>query len=180
VLYTPEGGTVQVESYREDERIIVSVRDTGRGIAEDMLDRVFDLFAQAERTQGGLGVGLTLSKRLVEAHAGRITARSEGLLGIMGHTTKAANSGELALALAEEFRPEVVILDIGMPQMDGYETARRLRALPWADATLLIALTGWEDASDQAKAKQSGFDAHVVKPGDLQVLARLISRERVR
>jgi CheY-like chemotaxis protein len=100
------------------------------------------------------------------------------LLGIMGHTTKAANSGESALALAEEFRPEVVILDIGMPQMDGYETARRLRALPWSDSTLLIALTGWEDARDQQKAKQSGFDAHVVKPGDLQVLTQLLAQGR--
>ena len=89
-------------------------------------------------------------------------------------------SATVALTLAEEFRPEVVILDIGMPQMDGYETACRLRALPWSESMLLIALTGWEDARDQEKAKQSGFDAHVVKPGDLRVLTRLIAQERVR
>lgn len=228
--YTPDGGLIEVEGSRENDRVLISVRDTGIGIAPEMLDRVFELFAQvdrsSQRSRGGLGIGLTLAQRLIHAHGGRIRVRSDGpgkgsefivelrasaapaivrpvltdnrlrrvsrkvlvvddnidsavtlsaLLDSFGHNTRVAHSGRSALDIAEIFRPDVVILDIGMPEMDGYETARELRALYGSQAIRLIALTGWVDAGDRARAEGTGFDAYVVKPSDLGTLVELIA-----
>jgi CheY-like chemotaxis protein/nitrogen-specific signal transduction histidine kinase len=228
--YTPDGGLIEVEGFKENDRVLISVRDTGIGIAPEMLDRVFELFAQvdrsSQRSRGGLGIGLTLAQRLIHAHGGRIRVRSDGpgkgsefivelrasaapaiarpvladnrfprvsrkvlvvddnidsavtlsaLLDSFGHNTRVAHSGRSALDIAEIFRPDVVILDIGMPEMDGYETARELRALYGSQAIRLIALTGWVDAGDRARAEGTGFDAYVVKPSDLGTLVELIA-----
>jgi PAS domain S-box-containing protein len=233
--YTPDGGSIEVEGQQQPGRISVTIRDTGIGIAPDMLEQVFELFSQVDRsshrTRGGLGIGLTLSKRLLHAHGGTISAHSEGLgkgsefvvelpasppppsvvaaaartagqhpqvkrkvliaddnvdaavsLSILlegvGHETRVAHDGVHALDLAEEFQPDVAILDLGMPGLDGYETARRLRERPWSQATLLIALTGWGADADRELTQRAGFDAHFVKPADLEALAQLILRAR--
>jgi PAS domain S-box-containing protein len=229
--YTPDGGLIEVAASRNNDRILVSVRDTGIGIAQEMLDRVFELFAQvdrsSQRSRGGLGIGLTLAQRLIKAQGGRIRVRSEGpekgsefvvelpasaapapvhaappnraapvsrkvlvvddntdsavtlaaLLGSFGHDTRSAHSGRSALDITETFRPDVVILDIGMPEMDGYETARQLRARYGSQAIRLIALTGWVDSGDRARAEGTGFDAYVVKPSDLGTLVQLIAHQ---
>lgn len=228
--YTPDGGLIEVEASRNNDRVLVSVRDTGIGIAQEMLDTVFELFAQvdrsSQRSRGGLGIGLTLAQRLIKAHGGRIRVRSDGpekgsefivelpvsaapapvhaappvdraaqvsrkvlvvddnidsavtlaaLLGSFGHDTRVAHSGRSALDITETFRPDVVILDIGMPEMDGYETARQLRARHGSRAIRLIALTGWVDSGDRGRAEGRGFDAYVVKPSDLGTLVQLIA-----
>lgn len=228
--YTPDGGSIEIEASRDNDLIVVSMRDTGIGIAPEMLDRVFELFAQvdrsSQRSRGGLGIGLTLAQRLIKAHGGRIRVRSDGpgkgsefivelrassapapvhpapavnrppqvsrkvlvvddnidsavtlsaLLDGFGHDTRVAHSGPAALDIAAIFRPDVVILDIGMPEMDGYETARQLRARYGSRAIRLIALTGWVDPGDRARAEGTGFDAYVVKPSDLGTLVELIA-----
>jgi PAS domain S-box-containing protein len=228
--YTPGGGNVRLELRREDTQAVVRIRDSGIGIPPHMLKFVFDLFAQVDRaydrTGGGLGVGLTVAKRLVEMHHGRIEAMSLGvntgsefvvrlpviadaqavqaprahdagarsvrrkvliaddnqdaaaslgmLLHVMGHETRLAHDGLEALEAAEVFRPDIVLLDIGMPQLNGYETARRLRARPWAASTVLIALTGWGQEADRRRARDAGFHHHVVKPLDPDVLAEML------
>jgi PAS domain S-box-containing protein len=232
--YTPRGGKVRLELRREETEAVVRIRDSGIGIPPHMLKFVFDLFAQVDRaydrTGGGLGVGLTVAKRLVEMHHGRIEAMSHGvntgsefvvrlpaiadaqavqppmahaappqsvhrkvliaddnqdaavslgmLLQMMGHETQVAHDGLEALEVAEVFRPDVVLLDIGMPQLNGYETARRLRARPWASSTVLIALTGWGQEADRRRAREAGFHHHVVKPLDPDVLAEMLEHTR--
>jgi PAS domain S-box-containing protein len=228
--YTPRGGKVRLELRREEAEAVVRIRDSGIGIPPHMLKFVFDLFAQVDRaydrTGGGLGVGLTVAKRLIEMHHGRIEATSGGvnsgsefvvrlpaianvqaaqapaaneapaqsvrrkvliaddnhdaavslgmLLHVMGHETRLAHDGLQALEVAEAFRPDIVLLDIGMPQLNGYDTARRLRARPWAAATVLIALTGWGQEADRRRAREAGFHHHVVKPLDPDVLAEML------
>lgn len=229
--YTPAGGRLQVEAVADAHEASIAVEDTGIGIPKDMLDRVFDMFAQVDRSQpssqAGLGIGLAISRRLAELHGGSLTALSEGeglgsrfvlklplvvepraeggergaaartvpqggrrvlvvddnvdaaqtlveLLSLQGHAVQAAHRGSTALELAERWRPEVVLLDIGMPEMDGYEVARRLKARPWAQDTLVVALTGWGQASDRGRTREGGFDHHLVKPVDPQEIERLI------
>jgi CheY-like chemotaxis protein len=200
------------------------------GIPRADLDRIFEMFAQVdtslERTHGGLGIGLTLSKSLVEMHEGRIEARSEGpgtgsefivhlpvligaqpssgiparsdapaatykilvvddgrdaadslalLLRLHGHETRTAHDGIDALEIAEAFRPDVVLLDIGMPRLNGYEACRRIRAAPWGKNMVLIAQTGWGQEEDRRLTEAAGFDAHLVKPVDYSRLLRLVS-----
>ena len=201
------------------------MRDTGIGIAPEMLPRVFEMFAQvdhrSDRSQGGLGIGLGLVKTLVEMHGGTITAHSDGpgtgqrvrrpaarprrprrpsgragagsargteaalprrrilvvddnvdaakslarlLTRLYGQEVRVAHDGPAALAAAGEFRPEVVLLDIGLPGMDGYEVARRLRERPEFEETLLVALTGWGQEADRERSRAAGFDHHLVKP----------------
>jgi PAS domain S-box-containing protein len=217
--YTPEGGRVWVSAAREGDRAAIRVRDDGTGISADMLPTVFDLFTQVDRTidraQGGLGIGLTLVRRLVEMHGGSVEARSDGagrgsefvvrlplasgeaapeppppstaagskvlrvlvvddnrdsadslamLLELLGHETRVANDGPGALRAAEEFGPEVVFLDIGLPGMDGYEVARRLRLDPHRRGLILAAMTGWGQEEDRRRSREAGFDQHLVKP----------------
>lgn len=209
----------------------VSVKDAGIGIAADHLPRIFDMFAQVdralERAQGGLGIGLTLVKRLVEMHGGRIEAQSDGpgqgsefivrlpvatkraaprpaagqeppaptsalrilivddnrdsadslamLLQFMGNETRTAYDGQAGVDCAEAFRPAVVLLDIGLPKLNGYEACRHLRGRPWGKDVVLIAVTGWGQEEDRRHSREAGFDHHMVKPVDPQELMRLLA-----
>jgi CheY-like chemotaxis protein len=228
VKFTPRGGSVDVEVIREGQEGVVRVSDTGIGIEPEMLSRVFELFAQAQqpmdRPVGGLGIGLALSRRLVEMHGGTIAAASEGhgrgaqftvrlpvemagtpkpppavpspdrsrsilivedsedtrealrlLLESLGHSVLEAADGRHGLALALHHRPEVVLIDLGLPELDGYEVARALRASPIGGTTLLIAVTGYGQAEDRRRSKEAGFDAHLVKPVSQSLLLTLIT-----
>jgi PAS domain S-box-containing protein len=219
-----EGGTKIWLSYQRDgNQVVVTVRDSGIGIPAPMLPKIFDMFTQVRREIGhsddGLGIGLALSKRLVEMHDGGIDVQSEGvgkgsefhvrlpvldvvpqpaakpdaaakksrvkkriliaddnpdileifqmMLEMRGHEVETAVNGFEVLRKADEFRPDVVALDIGMPKLDGFETARQLRLQPWARDTLLVAITGWGGDSYKKKSAESGFDAHLTKPIDV-------------
>jgi PAS domain S-box-containing protein len=234
VKYTPPGGRIRVRMYRENGDAIVSIIDTGVGIPASMLQRIFDLFVQVDRsyesTGGGLGIGLSLSRRLISMQGGSIEARSAGagqgsefsvrlpsvddphevqtlrtsaeastskarhrvliaddnqdaaqslamLIQMLGHETRAVHDGEAALQAAEEWHPHVVILDIGMPRLNGYLTVQRMSSRPWADTTRFIALTGWGQEGDRQKALEAGFHRHLIKPVDPEVLAELLATQ---
>jgi signal transduction histidine kinase/DNA-binding response OmpR family regulator len=236
--YTPEGGTIELSLTLRDGKAELSVRDNGMGIEPSLLPNVFELFEQGTRTldrgQGGLGVGLTLVRRLVELHNGGVEARSAGrgqgaefivslpclsevqpaqamaagvpsqakpgadgcrvlvvddnldaadtvamFLRTERHVVLTANDGAQALACAASFAPEVVLLDIGLPGLDGYAVARSLRQLPVTRDALLIALTGYGQQSDRAKAREAGFNRHLVKPADPHALAEAIVQWRM-
>jgi PAS domain S-box-containing protein len=231
VKYTPPAGRIEIGLRTENRHAVVSIRDNGMGIPPEMLEHIFEPFAPLdrsyERADGGLGIGLTLAKKLIEMHDGRIEARSAGrgkgteflirlpaiaaapvqrasaphkhsdavvscrvliaddnhdaavslsmLLQAMGHDTRVVHDGIEALEEAEVFRPDIVLLDIGMPRLDGYETARRLAAKPWAAATQIVAVTGWGQETDRQRAKDAGFHRHLVKPVDLDALREVMS-----
>jgi two-component system CheB/CheR fusion protein len=233
--YTDRGGEVRLSVVERDGEATVSVEDTGVGIAETMLPRIFDMFTQVDRpldrSQGGLGIGLTLVKRLVEMHGGVVEASSEGagrgsrfavripiatdaagdaageqaaapraegavarrvlvvddncdassslaaMLRLMGHDARTAVDGVEALTTAAAFRPDLVLLDIGMPRMNGYEVCRRIRLEPWGTKMRLVAVTGWGQEEDKRRAHDAGFDHHLTKPVDPAALARLLTAE---
>jgi signal transduction histidine kinase/ActR/RegA family two-component response regulator len=230
--YTDRGGHVHLVCKRDGDAVTVAVRDDGRGIPDELLPRVFDLFMQvdrgADRAQGGLGIGLTLVRSLVEMHGGRVHARSGGpglgsefvvrlplcadplpafadprtqlpeatgrqvlvvddnrdaaeslamLLRLLGMDVRVAYSGAEALAVLGHYEPEVVLLDIGMPGMDGHEVARRIREEPRFRGTTLIALTGWGQEEDRVRSRTAGFDHHLVKPADVTTLHALLNGE---
>jgi PAS domain S-box-containing protein len=228
VKFTPSGGSVDVDVWREGQEALLRVSDTGIGIGADMLPRVFELFAQAEqpmdRAVGGLGIGLTLSRRLVQLLGGSIVASSDGpgrgaqftvrlpvettgrpvtppaapgpersrrilivednedareslrlLLESLGHHVLEASDGQRGLALALHHQPEVVLIDLGLPELDGYEVARALRSSPAGKTAALIAVTGYGQADDRRRSKDAGFDAHLVKPVSQGVLASLLA-----
>jgi CheY-like chemotaxis protein len=233
--YTEEGGTVCLTAERAGDELVFRVRDTGIGIQPEMLPHVFDMFTQADRSldrsQGGLGIGLTLVRRLVELHGGRVEAHSAGpqqgsefvarlpfraeapapaangentspapaprfrvlvvddnvdsaesvalLLQTMGQVVQTAYDGATALEAVESFGPDVVLLDIGLPGMDGYEVARELRRRGLTDV-ILVALTGYGQQEDQARARAAGFDHHLVKPADVALLPELFASFRAR
>jgi CheY-like chemotaxis protein len=214
---------------QQDGDVSIRIVDNGVGITADMLPRIFEMFIQAdqslERSHGGLGIGLTLVKRLVELHGGSITASSDGrgrgskfvvrlpistkapaaiapkggvrstaprrilvvddnrdsarslglLLQLNGHQTQTAYDGLEALGAAENFRPEVVLLDIGLPEMNGYDVCRTLRECAWGKEITIIALTGWGHDDFRNKSNEAGFDAHLVKPVELSVLTGLLA-----
>ncbi|HEX4764184.1 MAG TPA: ATP-binding protein [Usitatibacter sp.] len=219
--YTDPGGQILLSAAREGEDAVVRVRDNGVGLAPESLEQIFDMFVQVDRTlersQAGLGVGLTLARRLVQLHEGSIEAHSDGagrgsefvvrlpltfvrmadspgtveparsgagrrvlladdnvdfatslgdLLSARGHEVRIAHDGAEALRAAEAFRPEVAFVDIGMPKVHGYEVARRMRASPGTARTLLVAVTGWGQENDRKRAREAGFDRHLVKPVD--------------
>jgi signal transduction histidine kinase len=229
VKYTVRGGTIRVSATATAARAKLMVADDGVGIPADMLPHIFDMFIQfpghRERSHGGLGIGLTLAKRLVEAHGGTIEARSEGpgrgsaftvtipllqnvdradtwgtlphvhrprpckvlvaddnadavemmrlMLTLHGHEVSVAADGVAAVALAKSIEPQIAFIDIGMPRMDGYEAARRIRdAL--RSRVVLVALTGWGQDEDKRLSSEAGFDHHLTKPPDPDVLERLI------
>jgi signal transduction histidine kinase/ActR/RegA family two-component response regulator len=227
--YTPPGGRVAVRVSAEDDTAVLTVADTGVGIAADVIERVFDLFVQAERpldrADGGLGIGLTLVKALVTLHGGSITAASDGpgrgatftvrlpsivppsndrvaartarapvgprrvlivednadaremlgtALSSAGHEVREAESGAAALDAAATFRPDVGLIDIGLPGVDGYEVARRLRATDGGKGMLLVALTGYGQPEDRRRASAAGFDAHLTKPVLPEQLAKVL------
>lgn len=230
--YTEEGGQIWLNARPEADQVVLTVRDTGVGIPAEMLPRVFEMFTQVDRTlgraQGGLGIGLTLVKRLVEMHGGTVEARSEGLgrgceflvrlplagsssglaalpstdptlevlalrrilvvddnrdaadsLGMLlrfqGAEVQVAYDGPSALSALTAFQPAIMLLDIGMPSMDGYEVARRVRQQAECKDVTIIALTGWGQDEDRRKSAAAGFDAHLVKPVDHTVLMRLLA-----
>jgi CheY-like chemotaxis protein len=228
--YTDPGGQIWLTAKTDGDRIIVSVRDNGIGLSAETLPKVFDLFMQAdrssERAQGGLGIGLTLVKNLVELHGGSISVRSAGknqgsefivslpriserrmttspvaskpidgrvqkrvlvvddnqdaaaslamLLKVLGMEVKVANDGPTALDLIATMQPHVVLLDIGMPGMDGFAVARRIREQAEFNATVLVALTGWGQAKDRERTREAGFNHHLVKPADIATLTSLL------
>jgi two-component system CheB/CheR fusion protein len=230
--YSDPGSEIGLTVTRSPTEVVISVTDNGAGISPEMLPRVFDLFAQEDKTldraQGGLGIGLSLVERIVRAHGGSVEAHSPGrgggsefivrlptlprqerapsqqsnqtpgkqgsrrilvvddngdgaesvamLLEHAGHAVRTANDGAEALAKAAEFRPDIVVLDIGLPDMDGYEVARRLRGRSETSKALLIAMTGYGQPEDLARAKAAGFDHHVIKPASQEKLINLVNR----
>jgi PAS domain S-box-containing protein len=231
IKYTPPGGTISVALEHDAADAVIRVRDSGVGIRADMTERIFDMFTQAEtsleRSQGGLGIGLTLARQLVEMHGGTLHAHSAGagqgsefvvrlplracstpavpaqregrgagptrplhilvaddsedaalslamLLELHGHEVRTVHDGAAAVAAVAESMPDVVLLDIGMPRMNGYEAARRIRSLPGGDVVRLVALTGWGQAEDRRRTHEAGFDAHVTKPVAFEELQRLL------
>ena len=227
--YTRRGGRVTVSAARRGDQVEVAVSDTGIGIPPDKLPAVFEMFTQLgqsiDRASGGLGIGLTLARRLAELHGGSIEAYSEGidhgatfvvrlplltsqavarsgttpaprgaqlrilivddnvdaaeslavLLELEGHAIRIAHTGHDALAVAAEQRPDLILLDIGLPGLDGYEVARRIRADGSGAQPRLVALTGWGAAEDRRKARDAGFDEHLVKPVEHAQLATVIA-----
>ena len=229
--YTNHGGQIWLTVKREGSDAVVSVRDNGIGIRGDNLSHVFDMFTQVDRSleqsQGGLGIGLTLVRRLVEMHDGSVEARSNGLdqgsefivrlpldilsplktspspaksptalsgcrilvvddnkdsacslamlLRVNGNDIRTAHDGLEAVDVAEIFHPEVVLLDIGLPKLNGYDVARRIRKQPWGQDATLVALTGWGRNEDRRLSQEAGFNFHIVKPVDLAALEDLLS-----
>ena len=239
VKYTDPGGHILLTVRPEGSDVVLRVRDTGIGIPADMLPRIFDVFVQAERrldrSQGGLGIGLTLVRRLVEMHGGSVTAHSDGpgqgsefvvhlpalpedrkeeflrkqaddkqvvaptarrrilvvddnvdaaeslavLLRLEGHEVRVAPDGPAALAAAQADPPEMVVLDLGMPGMDGFEVARRLRGQPGSDGVLLVALTGWAQEEDRRRCYEAGFDGHLPKPVEWDALRQFLAHPKL-
>jgi PAS domain S-box-containing protein len=230
--YTEPGGHIWLTAGARDDEVEITVRDTGVGIPADALPRIFDMFAQVddslERSQSGLGIGLTLVKRLVELHGGGVEARSEGaglgaeftvrlpraqspatrarlhapvappvqpvarrilvaddnrdaaeslgmLLRLMGNEVRTVHDGIKAVEEAATFRPDVILLDIGMPRLNGYDAARLIREQRWSNGTMIVALTGWGQDEDKRRAIEAGFDRHFTKPLDPAELQKLIS-----
>ena len=230
--YTAPGGEIYLVADREGDEAVIRVRDNGKGIEPELLPHIFELFVQGnrstDRAEGGLGVGLTLVRSLVELHGGRVEARSTGsgqgsefciwlpllpaveehisdeatgdeekakplrilvvddnvdsaemvsmLLEIEGHTVTVASSGLAAIEAALKQTPDVALVDIGMPGMDGYEVARRMRALPVLQHTALVAVTGYGQQEDIQKSRDAGFHDHLVKPIDMETLKQVLRK----
>jgi PAS domain S-box-containing protein len=229
--YTEPGGRIDLVVTRSESHVSVCIRDTGVGISPESIGRVFDLFAQIdsslERSQGGLGIGLMLVKRLVEMHGGSVIARSEGLgrgseftvrlpllpepastapssesrpaiaspprrvlvvddnidsaeslcklLELTGNEVHVAHDGVEAVETAERIHPDVVLLDLGLPRMNGYDVCRTIRKQPGGDRVLVISQTGWGQDEDRKRSQEAGFDHHLVKPIDATLLSPLLA-----
>jgi PAS domain S-box-containing protein len=234
--YTPDGGRLQVTALRDQNQVHVRVQDNGVGIAREMLPEVFEMFSQVgrnlDRAQGGLGIGLTLVRRLTEMHGGSVKAESLGtgtgstftvrlplararptmarrksnrdpmpiepakqglrvlvvddnldgadmlstLIEMHGHETELAYNGPEALEKLAAFEPQVVFLDIGLPGLDGYEVARRMRAQECGRRATLVSLTGWGSNDDKKRSREAGFDLHLTKPVNAVEIERLLKR----
>ena len=228
--YSDRGSHIWLNVERQGSEVVVAVKDSGIGIAVDQLPRIFDMFTQLDRSleksQSGLGIGLTLVKRLVEMHGGTIEARSEGLakgcefvvrlpvvigaskplkltndgeqsaksslrilivddnvdlvhvlsllLETIGNEIRVAHNGQEGVEMAEEFRPDVIVLDIGLPVLNGYEACRRIREQSWGKNVVLIASTGWGGTEDRRRSQEAGFDHHMVKPVDMQAMMKIL------
>lgn len=229
--YTEPGGRIWLTVERQGSDVVVSVTDTGIGIHADKLRTVFNLFSQVEgslsHSQGGLGIGLSLAKRLVEMHDGSVEAKSEGpgtgstftvrlpvlieasqphrrtareeaalksnlrilvvddnrdsadslgmMLRMLGNDTRTAYDGEESVAASAAFQPDVILLDIGLPKLNGYQACRRIREQPGGKGIVVIALTGWGQEDDVRRSHQAGFDHHMVKPVDPNALMKLLA-----
>jgi two-component system CheB/CheR fusion protein len=226
--FTPQGGNVKVSLQRSGESVVLRVRDSGVGIADDMGPHLFEPFSQApqsmDRTRGGLGLGLAMTKGLIELHDGTVTVASAGpgqgttatvtlpleatpppaaasapqaplrsrrvlvvddnrdaadtlrdALALSGHEVEVSYDGPSGVEHARKLRPEIVICDIGLPRMDGYEVARALRADQALRGIYLVALTGYGMPDDVEHATAAGFDLHVTKPSNLEKLCRIVS-----
>lgn len=232
--YSEPGGRIELTAELKNDQATIRVKDSGVGIPQHMLPQIFEMFTQVdqslERAQGGLGIGLTLVKRLVEMHGGSVSAASEGpgrgsefivrlpalesslpaprptttspppasapaekrkilvvddnrdaavtlamLLKVTGNETKLAHDGLAAIEAAEAFQPDVIILDIGLPKLNGYDAAKRIREQTWGREMVLIALTGWGQEEDRRRSREAGFNHHLVKPVDHAALVQLIN-----
>ena len=231
--YTNEGGHIWLSAQQEGDKAVLRVRDTGLGIAPAFLPHVFDLFTQAQRSsdrsQGGLGIGLTLAKRLVEMHGGTIGVSStlgqgsefvvslvvcppgamslktqpppteiakptgpalrvlvvddnvdaanvlKMLVEEAGHLVRMAHTGPTALAAALDYRPDVMLLDIGLPELDGFEVAKRIRQEPLLHDIVLVAMTGYRQAADRQRMQEAGFDHYLVKPADFEKVRQILA-----
>jgi CheY-like chemotaxis protein len=235
--FSSAGAPIRVQASADEHEIIVTITDVGIGIPSDMLERIFEPFVQVDRsgtgTHDGLGIGLTLVRRIVELHGGSVTAESDAAtpgsrlivrllrktpsaiekpqavverpaaeerklriliaddnrdaaqtLAIMlrfdGHDVRTAYDGLEALATGQVFQPELVFLDIGMPVLDGYQTASQIRERAWGQSVHLVALTGWSQETDRQKSVASGFADHIVKPADPDQLKAVIDRARAK
>jgi CheY-like chemotaxis protein len=231
--FSRDAGAIRLGAGRDGDHVVIRIVDSGIGITKDELPRVFDRFYQSQRCSarflGGLGIGLSLVRRLVELHGGTVEAHSEGsdrgsefvvrlpiitaapaadaaratdaklekatgtgkrvlivddnadganslgrLLALLGHETAMEYDGQAALDRAEVFAADVIFLDLGMPGLDGFEICRRLRASDSPRRPRIVAMTGWGRGEDRARTTAAGFDAHVVKPVDLAMLAQLL------
>jgi CheY-like chemotaxis protein len=182
--YTEAGGHIGLSGRREAADVVIKVRDTGVGISPEFLPRIFDLVIQGDRTMarsdGGLGIGLTLVKSLVEMLGGSVKARSEGtgkgsefevrLPALEDDAVQTAHDGPTAITLARTFKPQVVLLDIGLPGMDGYEVVKHLRAATSCAGATIVAVSGYGRQEDRRRSRESGFDRHLVKPVDFDAL----------
>ncbi len=232
--YTPHGGQISLTAETEGEQITIRVRDNGIGIPREMLADVFEMFTQVnqhlQRSQGGLGIGLTLVKRLVEMHDGSIAVESAGenqgaefivrlplansaaaaqpgesrtagtskiasqervlviddnadaarglakLLELAGHAVTVAHDSSTGIRQLQAMKPAVVFLDLGMPGTDGFETAKLMRGMPEGKDVTLVAVTGWGQAEDRSRTRESGFDLHLVKPVDIAALGQVFNK----
>jgi CheY-like chemotaxis protein len=230
--YTRPGGHIQLTAGEAAGQAVIAVRDDGIGLEPEMLERIFEMFTQVdaslERAQGGLGIGLTIARHLVEMHGGTIRVASDGpgrgstftvhiplaaaepvpvpevgpaaeappgslrilvvddnrdsaeslavWLQLIGHEVRIAHSGPDALSAAASFAPELALLDIGMPGMNGYDLARSLRGGTGARCPVLVAMTGWGQEEDRRRSREAGFDEHLVKPLDPEKLQGLLAR----
>jgi PAS domain S-box-containing protein len=231
--YTDRCGQIDLIAAIDGTDAIITVRDNGIGIAPDQLPQLFKMFSQlgnvSDKTQGGLGIGLSLVKQIVELHSGTITANSAGLnhgsefvvrlpvfvensetvmpndqgveilkksslrilvvddnkdgadslgmmLRLMGHETRTAYDGEAGVEAAHEFRPDVILLDIGLPRLNGYDACRRIREQRWGQTMILVAVTGWGQDDDRRKSRDAGFNHHLVKPVESRALMEIFSQ----
>jgi signal transduction histidine kinase len=231
VKYTDPGGRIEVGVLVEKGNAVITIRDSGIGIAPEHLEEVFQMFAQVEsaltRSRGGLGIGLSLTRRLIEMHGGIVRASSDGvgqgsrfqislplsaasapaqddagaaalepapvglrilvaddnedggsalaaLLEMMGHSVRLVGDGEAAVRECAQWNPEVALLDIGMPRLNGFDACRRIRAQPGGAARTMIALTGWGQPQDVRRSADAGFDQHLVKPIEVEALSALL------
>jgi PAS domain S-box-containing protein len=232
VKYSDRGSRIWLTVRREGDEAVIGVKDTGVGIPAPLLPKVFEMFAQGDRSlegsQGGLGVGLTVVKWLVEMHGGSVEARSEGygrgsefvirlpavrsvvperqgegddrqarptarrrilvaddnvdaasslalMLELMGHEVRTTHDGLEAVEVASAFRPDALLLDLGMPKLSGYDACRRIREQPWGEGVVIVALTGWGQDRDRRRSQEAGFDGHLVKPVEPGALEELLA-----
>lgn len=231
--YTPRGGHIWLTAERQGSDAVISVRDDGLGIPSNMLSGIFDMFTQVDGTKAcsrdGLGIGLTLVRRLVEMHDGSIEVRNNArdpgsefvvrlpvdiqptqkprprtshqqgvpslsgfrilvvddnkasaemmamLLRLKGNEIRTANDGQEALEVAKTFHPQLVLLDIGLPKLNGYEVARQIHRQPWSQDVILVALTGWGQDEDRRRSLEAGFNFHIVKPVGIAALEKLLA-----
>ena len=230
--YSSRGGHIRLDVHRQGSDVVVTVTDTGVGIAADQMPHIFEMFTQfgglLERSQGGLGIGLSLVRHLVNGHGGSVEAKSEGpgkgsqfivrlpvvieasqpqasadeepaatvpllrilivddnrdiadslseILRMMGNDTRTAYDGQQGVDMAGEYRPDVILLDIGLPKLNGYEACRLIRQQSWSKRVALIAITGWGQDKDRLSSGEAGFDHHLVKPVDDRALMKVVAR----
>jgi CheY-like chemotaxis protein len=232
--YTDPGGRIEILVRREGDEAVVDVRDSGVGIPVEELDKVFEMFTRLtpfRDGQPGLGVGLTLSRQIVEMHGGRMSAHSDGwghgatisvhlpapaaeaapaepspeegpaereqverrrvlvvddnvdaadmmaiLLEVRGHEVRTAYDGRSAISETEVFRPDALLLDLGLPDLDGVMVCKAIKSQPWGKETVVVALSGWGQEEDKRRTAEAGFDAHLTKPARIEQVTALLER----